>query len=321
MPKISIIIPVYNAERYIRRCLDSVLRQTFQDFQVILVNDGSKDNSLSLCEEYRDKDSRFVVLDKENGGAASARNCGLEWLSGNGAGEWLCFLDIDDFIHARYLELLLSAATEKHTRISMCGYSSTTADVIEEIPSLPDPVCIDTETLWCEHQINCTIPWAKLFEREIFQNLRFPEGIIHEDEFTLYKALFQCEEIAFLDAPLYGYYQTEVSVMRGAWTPRHMTEPDGLQAQLQFFQQNGYDRAASYTARIYLLSLYNNLLRCRAAGTQYAEYAAILKKRLHSELLHYRKLSGMKIENEPWLFYEAVPIRSIPHKIRKKLKR
>lgn len=320
MPKICIIIPVYNAEPYICRCLESVLSQSFQDFQVILVNDGSRDNSLALCEEYKERDPRFVVLDKINGGAASARNLGLDWAEQNSSAEWLCFLDIDDFIHERYLELLLSAAQELHTGISVCAYCQTNLDAAAFPDEIPVPVRMKTEALWCAHQLYCTVPVVKLFARTLFADIRFPEGIIHEDEFTLYKVLFQCEEIAYLDSPLYAYYQTETSVMRGAWTPRHMMEPEGLHEQLQFFRQNCYDQAASYTARIYLLSLYNNLLRCRAVGTQYAQYTAILKKRLHSELLHYRMLSGMKVDNEPWLFYEAFPIRSIPHKIRKKLK-
>lgn len=319
MSAISIIIPVYNAEQYIARCLDSVLRQSFADYEVILVNDGSKDNSLALCEQYCRSDPRFRILDKQNGGAASARNLGLNWFYQNSDSEWLCFLDIDDFVHPRYLELLLAAAQEQQTPISMCSYEVSYQDALtaDEIPTASVPV--DTETLWCERQINCTIPWAKLFRRSLFCDVRFPEGIIHEDEFTLYRVLFQCKQIAFLDAPLYGYYQTETSVMRGAWTPRHMKEPEGLEAQLRFFRENGYQKAAAYTAKIYLLSIYNNLLRCRAAGKQYREYAAALKKLLGRELRQYKALAGVSMDEEPWLFYEAFPVGSIPHRLWEKL--
>ena len=315
MSTISIIIPVYNAEQYISRCLNSVLCQTYQDFEVILINDGSKDGSFAICEMFCAKDSRFHVLNKENGGAASARNLGLDWYYQHDPGSWLCFLDIDDFILPQYLELLLTAAREQHTKISMCSYKTTTNDRLEPVDSNAMAMAVDTETLWCEHQINCTIPWAKLFARDLFRDIRFPEGIIHEDEFTLYRVLFQCEKIAYLDLPLYGYYQTQTSVMRGAWTPRHMTEPDGLFAQLQFFQQNGYQQAAAYTAKIYLFSLYNNLTRCRAAGTQYVEYSAALKKRLRSEFGRCRKLAGIRLQTEPWLYYEAWPLRTIPVRV------
>ena len=106
MTKVSLIIPVFNAELYLRRCLDSVLRQSLQDFQVILVNDGSTDNSLSICRQYSQRDPRFIILDKPNGGAATARNMGLDWFYQNGSTPWLCFLDADDFAHERYLETL-----------------------------------------------------------------------------------------------------------------------------------------------------------------------------------------------------------------------
>ena len=320
MTKVSLIIPVFNAELYLRRCLDSVLRQSLQDFQVILVNDGSTDNSLSICRQYSQRDPRFIILDKPNGGAATARNMGLDWFYQNGSTPWLCFLDADDFAHERYLETLYSAALSTNLKISMCSYELTQADTIQSVEMNCTPKAMATEALWCQHQLCCTIPVVKLFARDLFRDIRFPEGIIHEDEFTLYRVLFQCDQIAYVDLPLYGYYQTETSVMRGAWTPRHMTEPDGLFAQLSFFEENNYQQAAAYTARIYLLSLYNNFVRCKAAGNQYAEYAAALKKRLHTELGHYHKLAGVSIESEPWLFYEVRPFRTIPYRVLKKLK-
>ena len=312
MAKISLIIPVFNAAQYLHRCLESVLRQSFQDFQVILVNDGSTDNSLSLCRQYSERDPRFLVLDKENGGAASARNLGLDWFYQNDDAPWLCFLDADDFIHERYLETLYAAALDTGLKISMCSCELTQADTLHPVETNCVPAAASTEALWCEHQLYCTIPVVKLFARDLFRDIRFPEGIIHEDEFTLYRVLFQCSQIAYVDLPLYGYYQTQTSVMRGAWTPRHMTEPDGLLAQLQFFQQNGYQRAAAYTAKIYLFSLYNNLTRCKAAGPRYAEYAAALKKRLRSEFGRCRKLAGVRLKTEPWLFYDAWPLRMMP---------
>lgn len=321
MATISLIIPVFNAAPYLHRCLESVLRQTFQDFQVILVNDGSTDNSLSLCEQYRRQDPRFIVLDKPNGGAASARNMGLDWFYQNDSAPWLCFLDADDFIHERYLETLYSAVLSTGLKISMCSYELTQADTIGPIETDCAPEAVSTESLWCKHQICCTIPVVKLFARDLFRDIRFPEGIIHEDEFTLYKVMFQCEQIAFLDIPLYGYYQTEVSVMRGDWTPRHMKGPEGLLAQLRFFRENGYQNAASFTAKMYLFSVYNNLYLCRATGSQYAEYAASLENQLRTGFRQYRALSGVTLRREPWLFYEVHPKLTIPLKLWGKLKK
>lgn len=319
MPEITIIIPVYNAEPYIRRCMDSILGQTFPDFEVILVNDGSSDYSLGICQEYGRRDSRVIVLDKPNGGAASARNMGLDWYYENSKKDWMCFIDIDDHIHERYLEILLATAKEHHTRISMCSYEVTCRDRVECATERAVSCLKVPEELWCENQIACTVPVVKLFERELFRNIRFPEGIIHEDEYTLYKVLFQASEIAFIDLPLYGYYQTETSVMRGDWTPRHMTEPDGILSQLCFFAENHYEKAAAYSAGIYLNSIYRNLHGAKEKGDTYRREAIILRKRLKKELLRYGKAAGFTPQNAPWLYYEAFPTLTIPHRAAKKL--
>lgn len=319
MSAISIIIPVYNAEKYIARCLDAILNQSFSDFKVILVNDGSTDGSLTLCKVYCEKDSRFTVLDKPNGGAASARNLGLDWYYRESDSPWFCFLDADDFVEARYLELLYAAVRDNSVSVSMCAFQMTDRDALEPVQTVSVPVLFSAEELWCKHQLFCTVPVVKLFARDLFRDIRFPEGIIHEDEFTLYKVLFKCEQIAFINVPLYGYYQTETSVMRGAWSPRHMKEPEGIAAQLCFFRENHYQKAAAYTAKIYLLSLYNNLLRCRTAGEQYREYAVELKKRLGKGLKQYKSLAGVSIDGEPWLFYEAFPVGSLPHRLQKRI--
>lgn len=319
MAEIAIIIPVYNAERYIRRCMDSVLRQTYQDFEIILVNDGSADSSLALCQKFSRNDTRITVLDKPNGGAASARNMGLDWVYANSSCKWLCFIDIDDYIHERYLEILVAAAENKQTAISMCAYEVTLQDRVECSLDSVQISTIAVEDLWCERQINCTVPFSKLFKKELFREIRYPEGIIHEDEFTLYRVLFKCEKIAFVDLPLYGYFQTETSVMRGKWTPRHMTEPDGLLEQLKFFLKNQYKKAAKYTAKIYLFSIYRNLQGAKESK-DYQPEMMVLRKRLRREILHFSRIAELSAD-EDWLFFEAFPVAMLPYKAIKKLAR
>lgn len=315
MPEICIIIPVYNAESYIDRCLESVLKQTFQDFQVLLVNDGSQDASLELCRRFAEEDSRFVIIDKKNGGAASARNAGLDWYHTNSTSPWLCFLDIDDFIHERYLEILLHAAKSTGASISMCSYVTTAENELPALPAFCAPVLVDMEEIWCERQINCTIPWAKLFFRDAFREVRFPEGIIHEDEFALYLVLFQQKEIAFVNLPLYGYYQTEQSVMRGEWTPRHMTEPEGILCQLNYFREHQYPKAERYAARMYLFSLYRNWNGAKSAGEAGRDCAEQLYRDLRRGLLRMGKTAGLSFKNESWLFYAAFPIATAPFRL------
>ena len=118
MAQISVIVPVYNVENYIERCVDSILKQTFEDYELILVDDGSVDSSRSICERYSEKDKRIKVLARDNGGAAAARNTGLDWVYKNSDSQWIAFIDSDDWIHSRYLELLFKAVIQHNVQIS-----------------------------------------------------------------------------------------------------------------------------------------------------------------------------------------------------------
>ena len=131
MPQISVIVPVYSAEKYLHRCVDSILAQTFTDFELILVDDGSPDNCGAICDEYARKDSRVHVIHQENQGQAAARNYGIEAATG----EWVCFIDSDDEVHAQMLELLYHAITDGHIGISMC--SAAEGDSLPEDFSSP----------------------------------------------------------------------------------------------------------------------------------------------------------------------------------------
>ena len=118
MSKISIIVPVYNVESYLSNCIDSILNQTFKDFELILVNDGSTDKSLEICKHYKNMDDRIFIIDKKNGGLSSARNAGLDIIKG----EYIGFVDSDDYIHPQMYELLYKQIIENEADISMCEF-------------------------------------------------------------------------------------------------------------------------------------------------------------------------------------------------------
>ena len=122
---ISIIVPVYNTEKYLNRCVDSILNQTFTDFELILVDDGSPDNCGKICDEYKEKDRRVRVIHKPNGGLSDARNAGIEWALNNSDSEWISFIDSDDWVHPNYLDFLLRAAEQNNTSVSICGFLRT----------------------------------------------------------------------------------------------------------------------------------------------------------------------------------------------------
>ena len=119
---ISVIVPVYKVEKYIHRCVDSILTQTFTDFELILVDDGSPDNCGIICDEYALKDNRIHVIHKENGGLSDARNAGIDWAFENSNSEWLTFIDSDDWVHPKYFEAMVRAAQIYRTEIAICNY-------------------------------------------------------------------------------------------------------------------------------------------------------------------------------------------------------
>ena len=121
MSEISVVVPVYNTEDYLKRCIDSIIRQTYKNFDLILIDDGSTDGSGQICDEYAIKDSRIHVIHQKNRGLSAARNAGLDWITLNSSSKWVSFVDSDDWIHHRFLEILYKAVRQDRTFISLCN--------------------------------------------------------------------------------------------------------------------------------------------------------------------------------------------------------
>ena len=190
MAEITLVIPVYKVEDYINRCVDSVIAQTYKDFDVVLIDDGSPDNCGSICELYAGKDSRIHVIHQKNGGLSAARNAGIEWSLKYSDSRWLGCIDSDDWVHPQYLEALYSAVSELKTDLSICGHYKTNGEDLPEITGYTFRIC-DVRSYYLDNIVSATVSWGKLIKKSCFAALRFPEGKIHEDEFTSYKILFQ----------------------------------------------------------------------------------------------------------------------------------
>lgn len=213
---ISVIVPVYNEKKFLARCLDSVLAQTYENFELILVDDGSTDNSGDICEEYARNDNRIVVIHKQNGGLSDARNVGIDWIFANSKSEYLAFIDSDDFVHSRYLELLLKALTEKQSDIAVCErtremeydsfFNQDTYSIVEY--DKHDFILSTYTGEWSRNIAAC----FKIFKRFIFQDLRFPVGKRYEDGMTIYKALLTADRISGVNVPLYYWFQNDKSI-------------------------------------------------------------------------------------------------------------
>ena len=220
MPTISVIVPVYKVEKYIHRCVDSILTQTFTDFELILVDDGSPDNCGAICDEYAKKDSRVVVIHQENGGLSAARNAGIDWAFANSNSEWLTFVDSDDWIHPKMLEELFSRVQIYKADLALCGVKTVYDEEFVGI-RYPSDCKMSNACLTKEDAVHMlegqawyhVVTWNKLYRRDIFSQLRFPEGYIHEDAAIVHRVLGQCNRIVLTDIPLYFYFQRNSSIM------------------------------------------------------------------------------------------------------------
>lgn len=222
MPKISVIVPVYNVEKYLPQCLDSILAQTFTDFELILVNDGSKDRSGNICDEYAQKDSRIVVIHKENGGASSARNSGLDIAKG----EWISFIDSDDYVTPNYLSDLISEAQANCASLVIQGHiyqkkgSETSATLtISKVFQLPE----QADLIWQNLNVfKYCGPYGKIFSNKTIKahNVRYSQGmIIAEDYDFLLKYIKHCNRIYLSQTVNYVYCGHDGSTCTKIYSP------------------------------------------------------------------------------------------------------
>lgn len=218
MPDISVIVPVYNVEAFLRRCVDSILQQTYTDFEIILVDDGSPDRSGEICDDYAEKDNRIHVIHQSNGGLSAARNAGLEWVFTNSNSNWISFIDSDDWIHPFFLQLLHDGIIQYDVNICQCRYLETNGT--EPTPAVEGTLfCITPDEQFIKHY--SAYMCDKLFAKSCWQGIRFPEGLLYEDVTIWYKILFAQQKIAFVNEVLYYYYANPNSIVRMDWTTAH----------------------------------------------------------------------------------------------------
>ena len=209
--KISVIIPVYNAEKTLHRCVDSILVQTLSDFEVLLIDDGCKDNSGKICDEYAKKDSRVKVIHKVNGGVSSARNMGLD----NAKGEWITFIDADDYIASDFLSAINNNDCDFIIGQSQHFNSSGKYWYSERLS--PQKFLSEEEKReFLEHNLLWHImrtPWGKFFKRDLITEIRFDDGMkIGEDTVFVHDYLLHCKSIAVVDNITYYYFDSEDNV-------------------------------------------------------------------------------------------------------------
>ncbi|AJI57894.1 glycosyltransferase like 2 family protein [Francisella philomiragia] len=263
---ISIIIPVYNVQDYLARCLDSVVNQTYKNFEIILVNDGSSDNSLEICQQYVNKDNRIILIDKEKGGLSSARNAGLDIHKG----EYVTFIDSDDWVDLDYVATLHQDIVDNNADISMAGFINVYSSTLEDLPNINE-----IKTFSREESINKLIlnkletsACSKLFKSFLFERLRFREGIIFEDLDIMYKLFLLSTKVVRNSSVRYFYFQRKSSIMGESKNRDNLIETsntyiDIFVSQNRILKEEGFNLSdIVYTYQVSILYKYYLVCSC-----------------------------------------------------------
>ena len=245
--KITVIVPVYNVEHYLSKCLDSILKQTYQNLEIIVVNDGSTDNSGGICQEYAQKDSRIIYIEKENGGLSDARNAGLDRMTGS----YVTFVDSDDWIEQDYVEVLYNKLTEYQADVSVGNYYSYNEDEgmyyfhingDSYYEKVFDNVSI-FENLYESQEMKSFAlisAWGKLYKASLFDYIRFDKGKLGEDGYMNQKLYLLVQKVIYINQGLYAYRQRSGSITK-TWTEKWMHAlVDAMSERITLLANMGY---------------------------------------------------------------------------------
>lgn len=264
---ISVVVPIYKVEKYLKKCIDSILFQTYKNIEIILVEDGSPDNCGIICDEYAKKDKRVKVIHKQNGGLSDARNFGIDLAKG----EYIIFVDSDDYIDRNMCRILLNYAKKYDADIVSCNFKEVYVNNLEKI----NKQCINKkleivsniETLYKYFLKNTTdmvVVWNKLYKKSIFfdkKNIRFPKGKLHEDMYTTYKLYYYASKIVFIDDILYYYFRHENSITGSISKKNLLDEIDAIIEHYEFFKDKKID--LKYMTQIKCIDSYMEFLKIR----------------------------------------------------------
>ncbi len=278
--KVSIIVPVYGVEAYLPACVDSLLAQTYKNLEIILVDDESPDGCPAICDAYAVQDPRVTVIHKKNGGAASARNVGLD----AARGDYISLVDSDDWVSKNFIEFLLQLLWETHSDVSVCSFSNVFRNGRTENPIAYPHLATVSQVDFLERFLvdwTCGMATNKLFRADVLNNVRYEEGHKIDDEFFTYKAIMNCNQVVISDEILYWYRMRKSSVMTSA----SQCQERILRDKLEYLESRYRDVGNRYPElrTKYLANFADNLIRLRGQSTEYP----VLWKRINRKMMQY----------------------------------
>ncbi len=246
LPCVSVVIPVYNVEKYLIRCLESVILQTYRNLEIILVDDGSTDNSGKICDEYAERDSRIKVIHKENGGLSDARNIGIK----SASADYIAFIDSDDYVKNVYIQSLVEITLRYDVDIAICRYFNgkkknfpLTIRHYRKVKSFDSKVMLYNWHGKYKHVE--TIAWNKLYKKALFidNQIYYPVGYFNEDVQTTHLLVDKAKKIALINDKLYYYYNREESIINTISEKKLRDNIYSQNVRLDYFYKCGYEMA------------------------------------------------------------------------------
>ena len=237
---VSVIVPIYNVEKYLNKCVDSIVNQTYKNLEIVLVDDGSTDDSGKICDEYAGKDSRIKVVHKENGGLSDARNNGIDISNGR----YLAFIDSDDWIEPNMIEKMYSNAIENNADISVCQYEivhSREAVINNNHGRIFVYEGTDIVLAMYKYAMFASHACNKIYGKELFNGIRYPVGKLYEDQYTTYKLLWKAKRLVCTEEKYYYYYMRNGSIVNGRFDEKKLDVLYATEEAAGFFKDRFND--------------------------------------------------------------------------------
>lgn len=280
-PLVSVIVPVYNVDKFLKRCLESIKCQTYKNLEIIIVNDGSTDASGRICDEFEDIDKRVKVIHKKNGGLSDARNAGMNYSNG----ELICFVDGDDYLTLDCIEHLYDIMIRSDADISIgCYYKVLYED---NIPNSNQSFKVymnrdeALETLLYQKYFT-TSAWGKLYKRRVLEGIKFPIDKLHEDVGTIYKVFSKAEGVVYSDKKIYAYVQRDESIISSNFTKKKMDYIEFTKEIVEFFKDD---------KRLFKAAVSRHFSACFQILVQIPKYEYKNEyKAIVSEIIKYRRI-------------------------------
>jgi len=302
MDLISVIVPVYNVEAYLDKCISSIVNQTYRNLEIILVDDGSPDNCPAMCDAWKEKDSRIVVLHKENGGLSDARNAGM----GAAHGEFISFIDGDDWIEPRFFEILQHELEAQNADVAAVQYRFCwEGDACERQNAYEHVTVYDRQTamrLLIQNQIKQVV-WNKLYRSAQIRDIPFEKGKFHEDEFWTYQVIGRIERFAAIDYIGYDYFQRAGSIMGAGYSPKRLDAVEAKTRRQAYLTEHMPKLAPEGARDLLFTCLYHGQQVCKALrGAEKKQAMRFLKTTSKGCTLLNRTVKTESKSHKLWLF-------------------